>query len=104
MGKKQDVLRASHDYRLLSGILAKPDAGDELKFGKEVQTVYLDNRSERSFSFSLWMKTDKDIKTELKIIWDCFSTTNSVSEIARSVVDGDDKLEIDSVFRICRGQ
>ncbi|CAE7545680.1 RYR1 [Symbiodinium necroappetens] len=101
--KKQDVLKASHDYRIVSHILTKSsDEGNRSQ--KETQTVFRDSRSERSFTFSLWAKTDKDVKVDLKIEWDCFSTSMSHAELARVVKSGEDKLPIEASFKLLRRQ
>eukprot|EP00931_Biecheleriopsis_adriatica_P055980 TRINITY_DN33185_c0_g1_i1.p1 TRINITY_DN33185_c0_g1~~TRINITY_DN33185_c0_g1_i1.p1 ORF type:complete len:3737 (+),score=795.69 TRINITY_DN33185_c0_g1_i1:1026-12236(+) len=101
--KKQDVLKASHDYRILSHILVK--SGDDSRGAQqETQTIFLDTRAERSFTFSLWARTDKDIKVEVKLAWDCFSTTMSQVELAKDVKNGEDKLPIESSLKLLRRQ
>ncbi|CAE7451851.1 RYR1 [Symbiodinium natans] len=101
--KKQDVLKASHDYRIVSHILTK-SSDDGHRSHKETQTVFRDSRSDRSFTFSLWAKTDKDVKVDLKIEWDCFSTSMSHTELAQAVKDGKDRLPIEASFKLLRRQ
>ena len=96
--KRQDVLKATHDYRIVSHILTKSEESSQ------TQTVYLDSRNERAFTFSLWAKTDKDVKVDLKILWDCFSTSMSQAELAQAVKNGEDKLPIESSFKLMRRQ
>ncbi|CAE7265603.1 RYR1 [Symbiodinium microadriaticum] len=118
----QAKILAGHDYRIVSHILTKSsDEGNRSQ--KETQTVFRDSlgtvwdlgrgredcstqdsRSERSFTFSLWAKTDKDVKVDLKIEWDCFSTSMSHAELARVVKSGEDKLPIEASFKLLRRQ
>jgi hypothetical protein len=102
--KKQDVINATHDYRILAHILAKGNEEEGKSGIKDTQTFFLEDRSERSFTFSLWMKTDKDIKTEVKVTWDCFSTRLGKIDMAEKVKRGEDVLPIESVFSMYRKQ
>lgn len=101
---KQDILKASHDYRILSTILTRAGGEDGKDPHKDTQTFYLDSRAERAFTFSLWAKTDKDIKTEVKIAWDCFASKTSKTDFDREIKEGKDKLPINAAFRILKNQ
>ena len=48
------------------------------------------------------MKMDKDIKTEVKITWDCFSTKTGKVDMAEMVKRGEDVLPIEAAFLIYR--
>ena len=98
--KKQDVMKATHDYRIVSHILTK--SKDETR--GQTQTVFLDSRGERAFTFSLWAKTDKDVMVDLRISWDCFSKSMSQAELAKAVKNGEDKLPIEGSLKLLRRQ
>lgn len=97
--KKQDVMKATHDYRIVSQILTKSNESRG-----QTQTVYLDSRNERAFTFSLWAKTDKDVMVDLRISWDCFSKSMSQAELAKAVKNGEDKLPIEASLKLLRRQ
>ena len=99
--KKQDVLKATQDYRIVSHILENKDEGGQRG---QSQTVFLESRSERAFTFSLWAKTDKDVKVDLRISFDCFSTSMSQAELAKAVKNGEDKLPIEASLKLLRRQ
>ena len=99
--KKQDVLKATQDYRIVSHILENKDEGGQRG---QSQTVFLESRSERAFTFSLWAKTDKDVKVDLRISFDCFSTSMSQAELAKAVKNGEDKLPIEASLKLLQRQ
>ncbi|CAE7569626.1 RYR1, partial [Symbiodinium sp. CCMP2456] len=97
--KKQDIKELNHDYRILTYLKNSGAEADEKR-----EHFFLPSRSERAFSFSVWSRMDKGISTQIRIEWDCSSSSESTLDLKRMVEQGKDVLPIDASFRIVRKQ
>lgn len=100
--KTQDVRDALHDYRILQSMAT---AGSEsAQNPKDKQYVYLPNRKERVFTFSTWARMDKGVSTELRIVWDCFTSSHNTAELVEKLKGRKDVGEINARLEIVRKQ